>query len=146
VAFLIALSIREKVRQTLVREAEAKRAAMRDRVRKAGVGVITTVIAPGASWPCVDNTSSLNELMKLRNWAFHERAPALPRWSLFVETVSRNRSIMVEPGTRVKILLAQDDILKICLIDAKGDYLWAGVGYQAEASRGCWVSSDAVTH
>lgn len=140
VALLIAPSIREKLRPA--------HAPLPELVRRAEVGMITTVAGPFASWPCAAYTSNLPELMKLRNLAFDLRTPlAMNELAMtnFVDKLSLSRSITVKPGTRVKILLAQDDIRKICLIDAKGDYLWAGVGYQAEASRGCWVASDALT-
>jgi hypothetical protein len=134
--------LQEKVKADLERAAEQKKAdaALPDRVRKAEIGTITTIIGPGTSWPCASSKEALKELMKWQRAMLDERAPDSVMNNLS-NTLNRTRSIMVGPGDRVEILDKESGVRKISVIEHTGTY---GLAYMAEAAQGCWVASEAV--
>jgi hypothetical protein len=136
--------LQQKVRAALEREAEAKRAdaSLPDDVRKAEVGVTTTIVGPGESWPCAPSRAALKELMKLQKAMLDERVPDSVMSNL-TDTLIRTRSIMVRPRMRVKILGKESGIRKISVFDDNGVY--GSGGYQAAAVQGCWVAAEAMT-
>jgi len=135
--------LQERVRAALERAEEAKRAdaAMPDRVRKAEVGVVTTIVGPGASWPCASSKVALKELMKWHKAMLDEQAPDSVM-SGFGDSLMRTRSIMVEPRTQVKILEKEPGVRKVTVMDHKHKY---GSGYTAATAQGCWMVAEAVT-
>jgi hypothetical protein len=112
-----------------------------ERVRNAEVGVITTVVGPGTSWPCGSSTVALKELMKWQKAMLDEQAPDSVMDNL-TETLMRTRSIMVEPRDRVKVLERESGMRKVSVIEHHGAY---GFAYMAATAQGCWVASRAVT-
>jgi len=135
--------LQKRVQAELKQAEESKRAdgALPDRVRKAEVGVITTIVGPGTSWPCASSGVALKELMKWQKAMLDEQAPDSVIGNL-ADTLTRTRSIMVAPRERVKILEKEPGIRKVSVIDDKGRY---GSGYQAVTAQGCWVAAEAVT-
>jgi hypothetical protein len=135
--------LQRRVRAALEREAEAQRAdaSLPDEVRKAEVGVTTTIVGAGESWPCAPSRAALKELMKLQKAMLDERVPD-SIMSTLADTLIRTRSIMVQPRVRVKILGKEAGIRKITVFDDNGIY---GSGYKAAAAQGCWVAAEAVT-
>jgi len=135
--------LQEKVRAALAREAEAKRAdaAMPENVRQAEIGVITTIVGPGTSWPCASSKVALKELMKWQKAMLDERAPDSVMGNL-KDALIRTRSIMVKPRDRVKILEKEPSIRKISVIEHESTY---GATYMNATAQGCWVAAEAVT-
>lgn len=135
--------LQETVRAALEREAEAERAdaALPIRVRKAVVGVITTIVGPGTTWPCASSKLALKELMKWQKSMLDEQSP-LSIMDNYADTLMRTRSIMVEPRTHVKILKKKPGIRKVTVIEHKGEY---GFAYMAATAQGCWMAAEAVT-
>lgn len=134
--------LQEKVKADLERADEQKRAdaALPDRVRRAEIGVTTTIVGPGTSWPCASSKAALRELMKWQKAMLDEREPDSVMNNL-LDTLIRTRSIMVEPRERVKILENEPGIRKLSVIEHTGTY---GAAYMTEAARGCWVVAEAV--
>ena len=135
--------LQRRVRAAIERAEEAKRgdAALPDRVRRAEVGVITTIVGPGASWPCATSKTALAELMKWRRAMLDEQEPDSVMNGL-ADSLTRTRSIMVEPRTQVEILEEGSGIRKVTIVDRKAKY---GSGYRAVAAHACWIAAEAVT-
>jgi hypothetical protein len=135
--------LQKRVRAALEHAEEEKRAdaAMPDRVRKAEVGVITTVVGPGASWPCASSKAALKQVMKWHKKMLDEQEPDSVMNGL-ADSLIRTRSIMVEPRTQVRILEKESGIRKITLMDHSAKY---GTGYMSVTAHACWVVADAVT-
>jgi hypothetical protein len=79
-------------------------------------------------------------LMKWQKAMLDEREPDSVVDNLS-DTLTRTRSIMVEPRERVRILEKESDIRKVSVIEHKSSY---GFAYMTEAARGCWVAAAAV--
>jgi hypothetical protein len=118
------------------KEAEA---ALPDRVRRAELGVVTTVVGPGVPWPCAPSKGDLGELMKWRAAMLDEQMPDSVMNSLH-ESLVRTRSVMVEPRTQVRILEKEPNSRMVSIID-RSKYL----GYKAATAQACWVVAEAVT-
>jgi hypothetical protein len=138
--------LQKKVREATEYWEEEKRveAAWPQRVRNAEVGVVTTIVGPGTSWPCAPSVAAIKELMQ-----WHKASLAEPdsqanevAFDHLTNSLTRTRSIMVEPRERVKILEKETGVRKISVIEHKGNY---GVAYMSETAQGCWVEAEAVT-
>jgi hypothetical protein len=134
--------LQDRVRVALERAEEAKRsdAVLPDRVRKAEIGVITTIVGPGTSWPCSPSKVALKEMMKWQKAMLDEQAPDSVMNNLS-ETLGRTRSIMVEPRERVKILDKEPSIRRVSVIEQMGTNAPA---YMTVTARACWVAAEAV--
>ncbi|MGA2772536.1 MAG: zinc ribbon domain-containing protein [Bryobacteraceae bacterium] len=135
--------LQERVRAQLEQADEAKRAdaALPDRIQKAEIGVVTTIVGPPASWPCASSKVALKELMRWQKAMLDEQSPD----SVVVnygDALMRTRSIIVEQRDRVKILEKEPGIRKVSVIEHKGTY---GFTFMSVTARGCWVASEAVT-
>jgi hypothetical protein len=135
--------LQEKVKEATAYWEEEKRAeaAWPERVRKAEVGVLTTIVGPGTSWPCASSKVALKELMKWQKAMLDEQAPDSVMSDL-TDTLIRTRSMMVAPRERVKILEKEPGIRKVSVLGHQGTY---GAAYMTTTAQGCWVASEAVT-
>ena len=132
-----------RIKAELEQAGEAKKvdAALPDQDREADIGVITTIVGPGTSWPCASSKVALKELMKWQKAMLDEHAPDSVMNNL-ADTLIRTRSIMVAPRDRVKVLQKEPGIRKVRVIEHKGTY---GAAYMTATAQGCWVASGAVT-
>jgi hypothetical protein len=138
--------LQKRIRAELAQVEDAKRAETTwpKRVRNAEVGVTTTVVGPGASWPCASSIVALKELMKWHKASLAEPDSAMNDLAFkhLTDTLMRTKSITVEPRERVKILENEPSMRKISVIDHKGTYRF---DYMAATAQGCWVAAEAVT-
>lgn len=133
-----------------IKQAETR---MPEDARKAEVGVTTTIIGPGASWPCARSKTDLKEMMKWYKTSLDD--PDGPNgeaaFSRFSDIMVRTRSsIMLEPRDRVKVLEAEPGIRRLVLVERHKSILHPSkppvpfVGERAVTAQGCWIASEAV--
>jgi hypothetical protein len=135
--------LQERVAAALEREAEAEgaEATLPDQVRKAEVGVTTTIVGPGAEWPCASSRLALKELMEWQKAALDEQQPNSVMEN-YADALMRTRSIMVGARARVIILDKASGVRRISVIDRARYGFWPG--YQAVTAQGCWIAAEAV--
>jgi hypothetical protein len=133
--------LQERVRAALQREAEGEKAdaALPNSVKEAEIGVTTTIVGPGTSWPCASSKLALRTLMKWQKAMLDERSPDSVM-NNYSDALLRTRSIMVWPRTPVKILDKETGIRKVRVF-GKAKYSFP---FQAETAQSCWVAADAV--
>jgi hypothetical protein len=121
-----------------VREGGRAEVAWPERVRNAEVGVITTIVGPGTSWPCATSRVALKELMKWHKASLAEPDSATNdiAFDHLTDTLIRTRSITVEPRERVKILEKEPGIRKVSVIEHKGAYGFAYMSVTAQVLGG----------
>jgi len=136
--------LQKKVKEATKYWEEEKRdeAGWPESVRNAEVGVTTTIVGPGASWPCASSVTALKELMK-----WHKASLAEPEsekndvaFKNLTDGIIRTRSIMLEPRERVKILETGSGMRKVSVIEHKP----YGFAYMHAAAQGCWTAAEAV--
>jgi hypothetical protein len=133
--------LQERVRAALQREAEAEKAdaALPDSVKKAEIGVTTTIGGPGTSWPCASFRLALKALMKWQKAMLEERSPDSVM-NNYSDALLRTKSIMVWPRTPVKSHDKETGIRKVKVL-GKAKF---GFAFQVETAQACWVAADAV--
>jgi len=113
-------------------------------VRKAEVGVTTTIVGPGASWPCAKSKSAAVQMVRLYKISLDDQEgargeDAFRRFSDLM--VASRTSIMLAPRDRVKILQKEENFRQISLVEKhKGAFS----GGQKVTAESCWTSADAV--
>ncbi len=141
IAAISGQTLKEKVAAAQKRWEDQKKveSTWPDNVRRADVGVATTIIGPGASWPCSPSQAQIGDLMKMWKRAMDDNAPdsAMGR---FEDAVIRTRSTMVAPMEGVKILAKAPGVRKIAVIKPINKRL----PYQVATASGCWVAEETV--
>ncbi len=110
-----------------------------DNVRRADVGVTTTIIGPGSSWPCSPSKAQIVDLMKMWKRASDENAPDSAS-GRFADAMIRTRSTMVSPMEGVKILDRAPGLRKIAVTKP----LRKRLPSQVATANGCWVAEESV--
>lgn len=110
-----------------------------DNVRRADVGVTTTIVGPGAEWPCAPSKAQVGDVMKLWRRVMDENEPD-SIMAAFADALIRTHSTDFSPMEAVKILDKAPGLRKIAVVNPGANRR----GYQAVTANGCWVAAEAV--